>query len=218
MTLVACTTPDKDYTVPIVYQLAPQLLLSQIDNGDYATSFSQDDTYKIPDNEIYSISWSSEELYKIVEAFLEYSNNGKLTEWNIVEVVIYQHCEKVQNGFNNLFIKLSRETKKEGRNSVLEKNIEISPSYGYLEEYETSYFDYLGTENRIRLDTINETPELALRIAEDNGGRQIREQINDECEYGVFSQQKFNKGWNVILFDKDHPTGIFTYFVEFTAK
>lgn len=181
------SNPFDDYPAEdfMSYQIDPLTIISDLQNGKKDVFHLLD---KEPSNfkDIYPegrFSWPSENYLTIAKAHHMMLTGESLENgWKIYDDGYFRvdRCQDEVKGFDSGQIIFYKETP----NSFLVTYIEIRPLNGIVRSAVTEYFRQKdGQFNEAAVFTGEVTAEDALRIAEDAGGKEMRQKLSNESCY-----------------------------------
>lgn len=148
-----------------------------------------------------SIPWSQADYLDVVNALNRVVWHDSLDNWNLHSMHFFTTCQDNVSGFRNgdfVYIKTKFDW---GRLSVLWRGVFLYPDQegGLWAEAEKFHPTYI--RKGIDLDRLVVTADDALRIAEENGGREYRTKIQNDCTINVTLSADRWYGWFVWIGD-----------------
>jgi len=134
-----------------------------------------------------------------------------LQGWQLNSMDFRSGCSKIQNGFQNgrfYFFKAVKEKEQESR---IIRFIDIDPRGNFVHIKEWEFYPSLVNLEVIDLATLNISADLALQIAESNGGAEKRQSVGNACEIALVLSPSpaSDKGWIAIYTRSDDRTSFF---------
>jgi len=164
------------------YLIDPNTILADIEEGKTAVFSSQTVTPQAPLSQSLSVvRWTQEDYLNIVQALYESIWNESTDDWKLRYAWFSMKCDNVNDGpqfAHFIFYKVVR-AQKETR---VERQIYIDPSNNAVGWVEIKYSPDLLQLVPIKLPEYKVTVSDALRIAEDNGGEEIRIRAGNDCK------------------------------------
>ena len=170
-----------NYDETITYTIRPETILESLNRGEtdvFTLTPSRPDEVKSPIGSMGSFSWSQEDYLKIANALHQFVWKETLENWHIISAdYLMAQCQNMTGGFDSSSFYFY---KHKGSYSVVHR-LWINPFYGEVEVNETNY-SYARNWKSIDLDNlIVNSADVALRIAEQNGGTEARATSNGGC-------------------------------------
>ncbi len=142
------------------------------------------------------IEWSQSDNLKIVRALNNFVWNDNLDDWNLFTMTFNVACRDNFNGLSGGIFKYFKTTFEKGRIAYTWREIEINPEYAYVAWGGDAEFAHplLGWKS-IDLSRLKVTAEEAIKIAENNGGREARLKVQNQCDIYLLLMPERYKGW-----------------------
>ncbi|MBI3167841.1 MAG: hypothetical protein HYZ22_05145 [Chloroflexi bacterium] len=166
-----------------VYAIHSQTLLQDIHQG-------HKNIFKfLPDGELTvrtdlglpPIRWTSKDYVLIADQFNEFVSGESLSGWKFHAMFYSMNCEDFQYGFQGASFDIVKYTTP---NTRIERSIWVYPFEDHIAWKETAYEDEYSYAS-FDLSQISISPEEAMEIAEDQGGRAFRVSENNDCKIGL---------------------------------
>ncbi len=145
--------------------------------------------YRDSVSEIEPVLWGQSDYLSIVKTFFQVNWKDTIADWKIKDFLFHLSCDNAQVSLHpqSAQLKLYQVNNHDtGTDSRIERYIFISPHESLLEWGETEYSPDYSSHRYYDLSQVKISAEEALRIAEDNGGRDYRLSQNNECSISVF--------------------------------
>jgi hypothetical protein len=143
------------------------------------------------------VEWSQSDYFRIADALHEFVWNESLDEWNLDGMTFGMDCKDVDYGSqyaNFRFYKVVHTREKESR---LVHNIYIFPAENSVWWTEIEYYPKLANWGSLDQKQIKVSVNDALQIAETNGGRKARLEVNNKCKFAAIIPIWEYEGWNL---------------------
>lgn len=179
------------------YSINPNTIISAIDqrlpNTFSPMAESPDSFWSAYDS---SIQWHQSDFVKTATALNHIAGKDRITDWGFHTVFFTVPCKDYRDGFSHGYFALFRPTWIKGQLYYEAREMVISPSssivrWGDGRIYPRPIFGW----NKIKLDKFNITADEALRIAEANGGKEIRLNEGNNCQISVIGN---DNEWTVL--------------------
>jgi hypothetical protein len=164
------------------YLIDPNTILADIEQGKAGVFSSQTVTPQAPLSQSLSVvRWTQEDYLNIVQALYKSIWNESTDNWKLRYAWFSMKCDNVDDGpqFAHFIFYKVVQAQQETR---VERQIYIDPSNNAVGWVEVKYFPNLLQLLPIEFPEYQVTVSDALRIAEDNGGREIRIRADNECK------------------------------------
>lgn len=211
-------SPDNEKS----YTINPRTILESLNQGKtnifIPTNLPPDaDTEKIWSASTFA--WNQEDHLKIANALHQFVWKESLENWQIIRAHFWMdQCQNMKSRFDHSqFYFYQRQ-----RNSTVVHEVWIAPLYGEVGTNEITY-PYTAKWKGFDLNNVKiDSADMALLIAEENGGIEARERSNEGCnriyvdlahytEYNLLSHpfNLYDWGWQVrYWFDNNSDFGI----------
>lgn len=185
------------------FRINPETILSALDQGEehIFTPVLREDASFADELTNLSISWTQADFLKIASALGELVWDDPmdlLNDWNIYYISFGGNCRDAPDGFTSAAITYFKTIEVNGTEVYTTRRIEIYP-YGSMVRWGSGAiysqpilhrwhsFDIMG-------DKV--TADDTLHIADENGGKDVRLQVNNQCTIHVSSAIKSNE-WHL---------------------
>lgn len=183
------------------YQINPETILGSLDRGHTDVFMPLlEDPALIEALTNVSISWTQSDFLEIASALgqLVWGDPMDLKNWSIYYLFFERTCQDNPVGFNFASITYYKEIEANGRRMYTTRLIEIHPVYTWVRWGSGATYPrpILRRWNSIDLAEDKVTADNALRIAEENGGKEVRLQVENKCAMLLSSPQNDdNQNW-----------------------
>ena len=143
------------------------------------------------------INWTQREYLTITEALNQFVWKDVLNDWELYDMVFDLNCQDNPSGFERGGMTYFKTIPPDsGKKGYAVRDFFIDPKYTYVEwrggaNYPRPLFGWKG----IDLDNLRITAEDALRIAEENGGKNTRLRFNNNCRIKLTLEPERYAGW-----------------------
>jgi hypothetical protein len=186
------------------YKFNPQTILSSLEHEDKNVfeplSTIPSKVEKITDT---SISWTQADYLRVFSAFSKLVWNDSMDSkvWKIYYVDFVGNCfDDVCNLHNALIVYFTISA-----NSYTTRIIEIQPSFGLVRWGDKTSYPLVRQWEGVELSPKRITAEDALKIAEENGGKEIRLKAPNKYMVTVHAWESKNNNWQVQYLSDDPP-------------
>jgi hypothetical protein len=160
--------------------------------------------------------WSSGQYLQVLSSFFEEIFHDQSNDWEIEFIIYDGQCSDMGKGFNNMNISMYKVKKDFPNTTTLISHIRINPDGEYVDYYEEGFNSSISGLKHIELSEMKIKPEDAIRISENNGGKEIREKHNNECYFTLYGGSNIeNDNWDITYTDFDSSTMIFRLLVNY---
>ncbi|MCI0556431.1 MAG: hypothetical protein L0287_36275, partial [Anaerolineae bacterium] len=134
-----------------------------------------------------------------------------LQGWQLKGMDFQLSCAQVHHGFQNGRLEFFKVVKEKEQESRIVRFIDVDPRGNFVHAKEWEFFPNLGNLKAIDLTQLEISADLALQIAESNGGEEKRQSIENACDIslGLYPNSSSYKGWEVIYTRSDDRTSFF---------
>ncbi|RJP48911.1 MAG: hypothetical protein C4583_13400 [Anaerolineaceae bacterium] len=184
------------------YLIDPETIFDSLNNGEtdtFVPNLGQIDG-GLPDVVFEKpINWKQSDYLMIAKALNQYVWKDTLGGWELYEMSFFLDCHDNPSGFERSFMTYFKTISSYGEKKIYAvRDFSILPKYAYVEwrggkNYPRPLFGW----KRIDFETLHINAEDALRIAEENGGKNIRLEFNNNCRIKVFLVPEINTRWRV---------------------
>ena len=190
------------------YQINPNTIIAELDSGaaDIFTPMDSSQQDGVPDK---PISWQQEDFIKVARALNQTVWSEPLSGWKLYSMHFSSACQDDPRGFAEGDFYYFRTTfRNNGKIRFTTQDFFISLPYEQATWAGGANFAHplLGWEN-IRLGRIQVSAEDALTIAEENGGRESRLLVDNNCSIHVMLAG--DNFWQVYMYHDDTRALIF---------
>jgi hypothetical protein len=174
----------RDFSEGAEYKIDPEKILKEIDQGNINSfmlvSVTPEDYEKLY---LKPFSWKQSDYLKITDALFRYTGNDIYIDWSIYDISFYGDCRYESVGLDWFKIVYIEDVGKQTYNAY---EVTISSLYGsvQLSELPNLQRPVFGL-NSINLDKLKITADDALQIAEENGGRDVRLNVDNKCRISI---------------------------------
>lgn len=183
------------------YSINPETLLEALSHGG-ADVFTM--MIATPEGELSEsaaiVRWRQEDYFLIAQAIHEQSWEEPLGKYDIYRMQFSVNCSDVERGvFSNARFYSFKVVQTEGEEETrIEHWIGIWPAENLVYTTEVMYQPNVNNKLPIELSRYKITAEQALRIAEENGGKEIRLTVGNACQIDALAPGPNGKGWRVL--------------------
>src|SRR5574341_496161 len=190
------------------YKIDPQTILKSLDNGE--TKVFAPETAS-PEDPIFDkyFSWRQADYTKVTAALHEFVWNEGLNDWKLYNMYFGTPCHDNLSGFElGKYYYFKTIFHKNGQVDYAGRGFLITPQYGDVEWGTGPNYPHpiLGWKS-VNLNKVKITAEEALTIAEQNGGKEARLYVKNECN--ITAQLSGNSGWRIFVYRNDTGSSIF---------
>ena len=167
-----------------------------------------------------SVYWKQTDYIVILEKFLQETTNEGIDDWNTTALSFRLNCEDASSGPQKLSIDLARknQTTSTENNGRQELNIDIFPKSERFLFWKRIYDTSHEGNPYLDLDEINISAEEVLKLAEANGGNQLRKNLNNSCSIQInIGEAIIDNDWR-IKYRKDGNTYLEMFVDEKTGE
>jgi hypothetical protein len=128
-----------------------------------------------------NVKWELDDYYSIAQAVHHFEWGDNLSDWDLVDEVVYYDCTGIEDGAVGIFYRYSKVM----GNSYYLSSMTINPNSNILRTRHTEYslriseWDIIDVERTL-------TADEALKIAEESGGKDECINENNLCSIEVF--------------------------------
>ncbi len=198
---------DSSYTDTGLFRIIPEKILASLDEEN--TDVFLPDTRLLEDRYTGPIlyderaSWSQSDHLKIINALDSYIWDNTLNDWSLSRMIFNIDCQDSFNGLPESIFTYFKTDLDKGRFVDNWREVEIDAEYAFVAWGGGSKYPHplLGRKyidlSKVRIDV-----EDAIRIAEENGGKEERLRFNNNCSIHLSLIPESFDGWEV-----DYSTG-----------
>lgn len=202
----------KSYGRDGYYKIDPQTILTSLENEDMNVFEPLvTDPNKIEKLTDISVAWTQADYLRIFSAFskLVWDDSMDPKVWGIYYVNFVGRCfDEACNLHNALIVYF-----KISANSYTTRIMEVQPSFGLVRWGDETNYPLVRRWESVQLTEARITAEDALKIAEKNGGREIRLKAPNKYTVTVDSWGSDNKIWQVQYLFDDPP--FYQFLIDF---
>ncbi len=189
------------YSTRSDYKIDPATILGGLDSGETNVFFP---ILSVPTAEVSllppdSFNWTQSDYLKIANALFQFIWNETMEGWNIYYIFFKRECRDNPHGFDSAGITYYRKNEVKGEEVYSTRLIEMYPlasevNGGWGEDFP---HPFLGSWNYIDLGRANITADEALQLAEENGGKEARIKVNNDCSILINAPYDSEDSWHV---------------------
>jgi hypothetical protein len=213
------TAPDgmSSYFETADYKLDPTTILQDLNKGEKHVFVTLRATPEV-EEKLYSepFPWKQSDYLKIANALHKYVWNETPEDWQVYNLSFYGDCKYAAAGFDLFQITFFKDI---GSSQYTAREIDIFPLYGGAATGGGTNFPrpLFGWKN-LNLDKIKVTATDALRIAEENGGSNVRLAFDNKCHIFV-SITSHTQKWRVSYREDPNARSVFEINIDpFTGE
>lgn len=145
------------------------------------------------------VSWSQDDFFRIAQALHQKVWNLPIGEQTLFSVTFSIDCSNVEQGAFDAAIFRTFQVIQIGEEKTrVEYTVSIFPSNNEVRTSKLEYYPSLGDYKPIDLTMYHISAEMALQIAERNGGAENRLEARNACLIDALAPGPDGKGWRVI--------------------
>jgi hypothetical protein len=190
-----------DFSYTGSYKIDPNTILKSVD-GEPSLVFLPETTVMPASNTNNEMAWTQAEYYKIAAALFEFVWKEPLNRnWNIHRISVGTNCKENLVGFEHATFVFNQLLFQGENFRYNARAVEIAPLDG--EVFWGSGNTYprpLFGESQFDLGNVKTTADDALNIAEKNGGKTLRQSIQNHCALDLFLEERY---WRVVYYHRD---------------
>jgi hypothetical protein len=127
------------------------------------------------------ITWEQNEFLLVGNAFLGEKYNESLTNWELKYESYQASCNETMDGYESGSFLFYKYTDEDNEKTRVEMILNIVPGENSLKFLMFNYKPALSIIHAIDPNDILISPDMALQIAEYNGGEIFRKEVNNNC-------------------------------------
>ena len=184
------------------YRINPETILASLEQGDIDIFVPISATSELgyPLFSPGSFPWKQSDYLKIANAVHQSVWQENLDGWRIYSMFYFIECQDYPIGFDGGEITFFRPTPNGPSYDI--RTVIINPLSGEVEWGGASYPRTMFGWKSINLSELKITADIAFDVAEENGGRETRLEIENACRILlIFKPNGDNDGWSVIYSD-----------------
>jgi hypothetical protein len=205
-------TEDKTALFDQYYTIEPMSLMDSLKNGNM-TAFSpvSEEPELLPVDQQLAVDWLQADYFYIANTLYDSVLGETLQDWQLNSMDFRLGCSKIRNGFQNGRFEFFKVIKDKENESRISRFIDIDPRGNFVHVKEWKYYPKLVDWEIIDMAHLKISADLALQIAENNGGEERRQSIGDACNISLVLSPSpaSDKGWVVIYTRNDDGTSFF---------
>jgi len=196
-----------DYPVASIYEvysIDSKTTLQSLEDGNtnVFTKLGEGEEYFMDNLNLPEVSppvhWEYTDYLTITNAFLQNVVGKPLRDWKLYSLGFQADCQDIVEGAQNMDIEIFHFIDSQNEESKTRLHLGIYPKSEQVNRLETKYSPYFESVSTLELEQINIPIEEVLKIAETNGGKQVRESINNMCEVTAsITAEIINNDWSV---------------------
>ena len=194
------------------YQIDPATILDSINRGETELFIAQEsDSQASAPN---TISWQQADFINLSRALNQLVLQEPLSGWRLYSMHFSTPCRDNLTGFAEADFYYFKTTFREnGKIRYTTQNIFISPENEQVTWARGGNFPHsLISWDYIRLRQIQITAEDALAIAEENGGRETRQLVDNNCRIHV--RLAGDNTWQIFIYQNDTGSSLFRMVID----
>jgi hypothetical protein len=179
------------------YSIDPNTILANISQGDiqvFNLLMATPPAYPPPSK---PITWGQDDFYKVTQAFFQVTWKENLADWRLEKMSFTLPCDEIDNGPQAALFSFFKKLKVNSRDERVVRDLFINPERNSFSLLETEYQPIFEKWPAIDLSKVKIKIEDALEIAENNQGKEFRQQVDNQCfiTAKVDASGKYNHGW-----------------------
>ena len=195
------------------YKINAKTILASLDNGETNVFTAEITT---PDAPMFEgpVLWQQSDYLKITDALHQFVWKEMLDDWSLYYMDFITTCQDNPNGFALGDFYYFKTIFTYGKLQYSAREMLISPQYGHVTWGDGAIFPHplLGWKS-INLEKIKITAEEALKIAEENGGKEVQFSVQNNCKIQV-RLTGHDTGWKVRISENTTADVIFRMTVD----
>lgn len=193
------------------YTIEPISLMDLLKSGDMnAFTPVSEAPELLPMDQLLPVNWVQTDYFYIANTLYDGVIGKSLQGWQLKGMDFGLGCIHVHNGFQNGRFEFFRMVKEKEQESRIIRFIDIDPRGNFVHVKEWEFYPNLVNLEAIGLAQLKISADLALQIAENNGGKEKRQAVGDACDIslGLFPNSADYGGWVVIYTRSDDHTSL----------
>jgi len=190
------------------YKIDPESILTSLSNGEtkvFAPEIAS------PDDPIFEkyFSWQQSDYTKVTAALHEFVWGEGLNDWKLYSMYFSTPCHDNLSGFElGEYYYFKTIFYKNGRIGYAGRGFLVTPQYGDVEWGSGPNYPHplLGWKS-VNINKVKITAEEALAVAEQNGGKDARLLVKNECN--ITAKLLGQSGWRIFIYKYDTGSSIF---------
>lgn len=197
----------QDFRDRSFYRIDPATILDSMNVGETDAFIPQESAPQTSAQN--TISWQQEDFINLARALNQVVSAEQLSGWRLYSMHFSTPCRDNLTGFAEADFYYFKTTFREnGKIRYSTQNIFIAPEYEQVIWAGGANFPHpLIGWDYIRLRRIQVTAENALAIAEENGGRETRQLVDNNCRIHV--RLAGDQTWQIFIYQNDTGSSLF---------
>ena len=197
----------RDFRDRSFYQIDPSTILDSIDSGETELFIAQESASQAPVQT--TVLWQQADFINLARALNQVVLQEPLSGWRLYSMHFSTPCRDNLSGFAEAdFYYFKTAFRENGKIRYTTQNILISPEYEQVIWARGGNFPHpLIGWDYVRLRQIQVTAEDALAIAEENGGRETRQLVDNNCRIHV--RLAGDQAWQILIYQNDTGSSLF---------
>ena len=194
------------------YHIDASTILDSIDQGETEVFTLMSLDQRTPPDK--TASWGQADFVKVARTLNPIVWTEPLSRWRLYSMHYSLDCKDNPTGFTEAdFYYFKTAFRDNGKIRYTTQNFFISPEYGEVIWAGGANFPHplIGWQN-IRLSQIQIPAEEALVIAEENGGKETRELVNNECTIHITLTG--DSAWQILIYQIDTGSSLFRMTID----
>ena len=202
----------RDFRDRSFYQIDPATILDSIDSGETEVFVAQESASQTSVQN--TIAWQQEDFINLARALNQVVLQEPLSGWRLYSMHFSTPCRDNLTGFAEAdFYYFKTAFRENGKIRYTTQNILISPEYEQVTWARGGNFPHpLIAWDYVRLRQIQITAEDALAIAEENGGRETRQLVDNKCRIHV--RLAGDQTWQILIYQNDTGSSLFSITID----
>lgn len=194
------------------YQIDPATILDSIDSGETEIFIPQPSASQASAQN--TISWQQDDFINLARALNQVVSQEPLSGWRLYSMHFSTPCRDNLTGFAEAdFYYFKTAFRENGKIRYTTQNIFISPEYEQVTWARGGNFPHsLIAWDYVRLRQIQITAEDALAIAEENGGRETRQLVDNNCRIHV--SLAGDRIWQILIYQNDTGSSLLRMVID----
>ena len=184
--LTSCYLEEDKSSIPLPYEefsINPKTILENISQGKKDIFIPVENP--MPTNNLVPVSWSQEDYLVIANSIHVFSWNEELSDWGVNSILFYLQCDETHYGSQSVYLTYFKLIKSDVEEYRLVHNVVIQPQEKRVGAWAEKYSQLTSAWKEYKLSEFKITSDEALQIAENNGGKSFRENINNDCSVSI---------------------------------
>ncbi|MCI0550765.1 MAG: hypothetical protein L0287_07410 [Anaerolineae bacterium] len=194
------------------YQIDPVTILDSLDRAETDVFSPVDSDSQTPLDG--TVSWQQADFITVARALNQFVWKEPLSGWRLYSMHFSTPCKDNLSGFAEAdFYYFKTAFRENGKIRYTTQNFFILPEYGEVNWAGGANFPHplIGWEN-IRLSTVQISAEHALAIAEENGGKETRQLVENKCTIHV--RLAGDSAWQILIYQNDTSSSLFRMVID----